>query len=197
MMLVNAFYAMERRKTPMVVSFIAVALNLVFNWLFTFHLGYGHRGLALSTGLIASSNFVLLYVLMRIYLDGLETNLLLKLLVKIGVASGLSRPSVISRTATGLTSGRRCHWRARRPRSCSPSPPADWSTPRWVCCCGSTSCTCSPPPFAGDCGVSCALGCSARAVPRGGPESRSARAASRGNFGCPPDRPRRRIRSGC
>ena len=28
----------------MVVSFIAVALNLALNWLFTRHLGFGHRG---------------------------------------------------------------------------------------------------------------------------------------------------------
>src|SRR6202044_705289 len=42
--LVNAFYALDHRKTPMFVSFAAVALNLLFNWIFTFHLGWGHRG---------------------------------------------------------------------------------------------------------------------------------------------------------
>ena len=86
--LVNAFYALERRKTPMVVSFIAVALNLLFNWLFTFKLGLGHRGLALSTGLIACSNFLLLYLLMRAHLKGLETGRLQRLLGKIAIASG-------------------------------------------------------------------------------------------------------------
>jgi putative peptidoglycan lipid II flippase len=49
--LVNAFYALDQRKTPMLVSFMAVALNLIFNWIFTFQLGWGHRGLAFSTGL--------------------------------------------------------------------------------------------------------------------------------------------------
>src|SRR5271163_4273611 len=49
--LVNAFYALDRRKTPMLVSFLAVGLNLLFNWTFTFRLGWGHRGLAFSTGL--------------------------------------------------------------------------------------------------------------------------------------------------
>ena len=44
--LVNAFYALDRRKTPMFVSFFAVALNLVFNWIFTFRLHWGHLGLA-------------------------------------------------------------------------------------------------------------------------------------------------------
>src|ERR1700683_2730975 len=63
--LVNAFYALDRRKTPMLVSFLAVALNLLLNWFFTFHLGWGHRGLAFSTGCIATVNFLLLYALMR------------------------------------------------------------------------------------------------------------------------------------
>ena len=58
--LVNAFYALDRRKTPMIVSFLAVGLNLVFNWIFTFRLGWGHRGLAFSTGCVATCNFLLL-----------------------------------------------------------------------------------------------------------------------------------------
>jgi putative peptidoglycan lipid II flippase len=84
--LVNAFYALDRRKTPMLVSFLAVGLNLLFNWIFTFRLGWGHRGLAFSTGLVATCNFLLLYALMRRLLDGLETPHLLKTLGKISVA---------------------------------------------------------------------------------------------------------------
>ncbi|MEA3138111.1 MAG: putative peptidoglycan lipid flippase [Gammaproteobacteria bacterium] len=86
--LVNAFYALERRKTPMLVSFLAVGLNLLFNWLFTFRLGWGHRGLAFSTGCLATFNFLLLYVLMQIELKGLESRRLLLLLVKVAIASG-------------------------------------------------------------------------------------------------------------
>jgi putative peptidoglycan lipid II flippase len=84
--LVNAFYALERRKTPMMVSFLAVGLNLLFNWLFTFRLGLGHRGLAFSTGCIATINFLLLYFLMQAQLHGLESRRLLLLLGKIAVA---------------------------------------------------------------------------------------------------------------
>src|SRR5579871_840438 len=54
--LVSAFYAIERRKTPMVVSCIAVLINLLLNWIFTMRLGWGHRGLAFSTACVASSN---------------------------------------------------------------------------------------------------------------------------------------------
>ena len=84
--LVNAFYALDRRKTPMFVSFSAVGLNLLLNWIFTRELGWGHRGLALSTACIATSNFLILYVLMRQQLGYLETGVFLKLLGKLAVA---------------------------------------------------------------------------------------------------------------
>jgi putative peptidoglycan lipid II flippase len=84
--LVNAFYALDRRKTPMLVSFSAVALNLLLNWFFTLQLGWGHRGLALSTACIASSNFLILYFLMRRQLTFLETRSMLVLLGKLTVA---------------------------------------------------------------------------------------------------------------
>src|ERR1700723_1943212 len=84
--LVNAFYALERRKTPMLVSFLAVGLNLLFNWVFTFRLGWGHRGLAFSTGCVATCNFLFLYALMQHHLGGLESRRMLLALLKIGVA---------------------------------------------------------------------------------------------------------------
>jgi putative peptidoglycan lipid II flippase len=87
--LVNAFYAVDRRKTPMLVSFSAVALNLALNWFFTLRLGWGHRGLALSTACIATSNFVILYWLMRQHLRFLETGTLLLLLLKLAAASAV------------------------------------------------------------------------------------------------------------
>lgn len=85
--LVNAFYALDRRKTPMLVSFVAVGLNLLFNWIFTFHLGWGHRGLAFSTGCVATFNFLLLYFLMQHQLKGLESRRLLLVLAKVALAS--------------------------------------------------------------------------------------------------------------
>jgi putative peptidoglycan lipid II flippase len=84
--LVNAFYALDRRKTPMFVSFLAVLLNLLFNWIFTFQLHWGHLGLAFSTGLVATCNFLVLYVLMVRELKGLELARMLVLLGKTLVA---------------------------------------------------------------------------------------------------------------
>jgi putative peptidoglycan lipid II flippase len=85
--LVSAFYALDHRKTPMFVSFLAVAFNLLFNWIFTFRLGWGHRGLAFSTGCVASCNFLLLYALMRHHLRGLESKRMLVMLGKVAIAS--------------------------------------------------------------------------------------------------------------
>jgi putative peptidoglycan lipid II flippase len=84
--LVNAFYALDRRKTPMLVSFAAVALNLLLNWIFTVRSGWGHRGLAFSTGCVATFNFLLLYALMQVELKGLESRRLLLMLAKMTVA---------------------------------------------------------------------------------------------------------------
>ncbi len=86
--LVNAFYALDRRKTPMLVSFLAVGLNLFFNWIFTFQLHWGHLGLAFSTGCVATCNFLVLYVLMYRQLGGLETRRMLILLGKAAIAGG-------------------------------------------------------------------------------------------------------------
>jgi len=59
-----AFYAIDRKWTPMLVSFASIALNLALNYLFIFRLDLGHRGLALSTTICATLNFLALYLLM-------------------------------------------------------------------------------------------------------------------------------------
>src|SRR5260370_22448796 len=84
--LTPACYAIDKRKTPMNVSFLAIGLNLFLNWLFTFRLGWGHRGLAFSTSLVATVNFLLLYGLMRRHTRKLETRRMLTGLGKICVA---------------------------------------------------------------------------------------------------------------
>jgi putative peptidoglycan lipid II flippase len=85
--LVTAFYALDHRRTPMYVSFFAVALNLLLNWVFTRHLGWGHRGLAFSTGCVATCNFLVLYALMHRHLQRLEGRRMATLLAKVALAS--------------------------------------------------------------------------------------------------------------
>jgi putative peptidoglycan lipid II flippase len=87
--LAPAFYAVGRRKTPMLVSFGAIGVNLILNWYFTLHLQMGHLGLALSTGCIAVANFTALYLLMRAHLNGLESASMFAALARIVIAGAL------------------------------------------------------------------------------------------------------------
>lgn len=87
--LVPAFYAMDKRTTPMHVSFLSIGMNLGLNWLFTFRMNLGHRGLALSTGCVALTNFGLLYWLMRRETKLLETRALALLLARLAIPCAL------------------------------------------------------------------------------------------------------------
>jgi putative peptidoglycan lipid II flippase len=87
--LAPAFYAIGKRNTPMMVSFLSIVVNYGLNEFFTFHLGWQHRGLAFSTGLVALTNFALLYLLMWREVRRLETGQMLATLAKLAVAGGV------------------------------------------------------------------------------------------------------------
>ena len=80
-----AFYAIERRWWPMMVSFLALGMNIGLNWWFVFGLKLGHESLALTTSITAALNFLLLYTVMRRFARGLETGALLGLLARLAV----------------------------------------------------------------------------------------------------------------
>lgn len=89
--LAPAFYAIDRKWIPMLVSFGAIAFNVLLNYLLIFQAGMGHRGLALSTSLSATANFLLLFFLMRQSAGGLETGQVLNTFVRCGLAvSGMA-----------------------------------------------------------------------------------------------------------
>lgn len=87
--LVNAFYAIDKRRTPMLVSLAAIGLNALFGWFFTFELGWAQRGLAFSTGCVATINFLVLYALMRRRVESFETGLMVRTLMRVGLAGGV------------------------------------------------------------------------------------------------------------
>jgi putative peptidoglycan lipid II flippase len=87
--LAPAFYALDKRNLPMVVSLFSIAVNFCLNWFFTLNLGLGHRGLALSTSLVAIINFLILYAMMRHYTGQLETGAMIKTLAKLLLAGAL------------------------------------------------------------------------------------------------------------
>jgi len=68
-----AFYAIDKKWTPMFVSFASIAMNYGLNHLFIFQLGFGHKGLALSTSLSAIMNFLVLYLLMHRHVQAMQT----------------------------------------------------------------------------------------------------------------------------
>ena len=84
-----AFYAIDKRWIPMVVSFFAIGINIGLNWFFVFKLGWGHESLALTTSITATINFLILYLVMRHYTGDLGTAELLTQLGKLIVAGAI------------------------------------------------------------------------------------------------------------
>jgi len=87
--LAPAFYAVGKKQLPMLVSLLSIAVNFGLNWFFRFQLGWDHRGLAFSTSLVAITNFLLLYLMMRRHAVRLETGAMIKTLARLLVAGVL------------------------------------------------------------------------------------------------------------
>jgi putative peptidoglycan lipid II flippase len=81
------FYSMRDARTPVVVSIGSVAANLALNLILVRILGF--RGLALGTAIAAVLNAVVLLVLLRRRLGGLDGGRLADAAVRIVVASAL------------------------------------------------------------------------------------------------------------
>src|SRR6266403_1655273 len=81
--LAPAFYALDRRYIPMLVTLSSIAINFSLNWFFTFYLHWGHLGLAFSTSMVAITNFFFLYSMMRHYTGRLETGAMFRTVAKL------------------------------------------------------------------------------------------------------------------
>jgi len=81
-----AFYAVDKRMVPMNISFLSIGVNFGLNWWFVFVLGKGLEFLALSTGLVAVVNFILLFVLLRRHVGPLGGGYLVLSACKVGLA---------------------------------------------------------------------------------------------------------------
>ncbi len=101
----RAFYALHDTKTPVLVGVGAMSLNLLlsflFVWLFRLWKLMPHGGLALANSAATLIESVILLVLMRRRLDGLEDN---KLLISFGKAllAGAGMAAVILLLGTSL-----------------------------------------------------------------------------------------------
>jgi len=84
--LAPAFYALNKRYLPMLVTLSSIAINFSLNWFLTFYLQWGHRGLAFSTSVVAITNFFFLYSMMRHFTGRLETGMMVRTLAKLLLA---------------------------------------------------------------------------------------------------------------
>jgi putative peptidoglycan lipid II flippase len=84
-----AFYAIEKRWLPMIASLIALFVNIGCNYVFVFVFKWGHESLALTTSIVASLNFVFLYLAMMRYAVDIGTKGLALAFLKIGVATAV------------------------------------------------------------------------------------------------------------
>lgn len=81
-----AFYTIDRRFIPMLVSLGIILLNLALNYTSVFVLGWDHTALAWATAIGLAANFATLYLCMRRFAGGLETVPLVRSLLRLGVA---------------------------------------------------------------------------------------------------------------
>ncbi|MEO8402824.1 MAG: murein biosynthesis integral membrane protein MurJ [Gammaproteobacteria bacterium] len=82
------FYAIDRKWIPMFVSFASIFINVLLNYILIFTFKMQHSGLALSTTVSATVNFLTLYFLMgRIH--NLQTSRLLKEIIRCGIAGAM------------------------------------------------------------------------------------------------------------
>jgi len=84
-----AFTAIDRRFIPMFVALGSIVLNAVLNSIFVYYFRFGHDYLALSTAVIAATNFALLYFMMNRIACGLETRKLVLTLARLAPAVAL------------------------------------------------------------------------------------------------------------
>lgn len=84
-----AFYAIDKRWFPMLVSCLALGVNIGCNYLFVIVLHWGHQSLALTTSITACLNFTILFAVMRKFSGGLDTAELLGMLAKLLLAGAV------------------------------------------------------------------------------------------------------------
>jgi len=78
-----AFYTIDKRFIPMMISMGVIVLNLVLNYTSVFILGWDHTSLSWATAIGLLANFATLYLCMRKFAGGLETRSLTQTLWKL------------------------------------------------------------------------------------------------------------------
>ena len=85
--LTPAFYALNDVRVPAGASIASIASNYLLNWTFLRVLHLGHAGLAFSTSLVATINFLVLILFLRRKIRRLEGRRLLRSFSRVFIAS--------------------------------------------------------------------------------------------------------------
>lgn len=97
-----AFYTIDKRFVPMLISLGIIALNLGLNYTTVFVLGWDHSALAWATAAGLVANFATLYLCMRRFAGGLETRSLTQALLRLALAVALMAGVCLAAQATLL-----------------------------------------------------------------------------------------------
>jgi putative peptidoglycan lipid II flippase len=85
--LVPSFFALKETRIPMLVSLVSIAINYLVAWWTVDVWRIGHPGLALSISVVAIINFLLLLIVLRRRLGGIEGGRLLSTFWRVLLAS--------------------------------------------------------------------------------------------------------------
>lgn len=98
-----AFYTIDRRFIPMMVSIAMIALNLALNSTTVFILHWDHTALAWATAIGLATNFVILYLCMRKFAHGMETRALYDSLWRLAIGLAIMVAICIAARMTWLS----------------------------------------------------------------------------------------------
>jgi putative peptidoglycan lipid II flippase len=87
--IVPAYYAVDDARTPMLVSFLSIAINYAVVSFAVGQAGFGHASLALSTSAVAIFNFVVLFWLLRNRAQGIYGKNLWATVLKIAFSAAV------------------------------------------------------------------------------------------------------------
>ena len=63
--LVPAFFSRQDTKTPMLIAFLSLLINVFLNYLLAFYFGLGHLGLAIASSISAMVSVIILSLILK------------------------------------------------------------------------------------------------------------------------------------
>jgi putative peptidoglycan lipid II flippase len=83
----RAFYALQDTRTPLLTGILTLLLNLLFGTVFHRHTNLGAAGMALSYSIISTVNSILLLILLKRKMNGVDLRRLARFLLQSGLSA--------------------------------------------------------------------------------------------------------------